>query len=264
MLERRPAATSQTWIRKWQDADRASRQCLRNAIQAFNEPFEGRVFSELPALLPDGTILYVGNSMPVRDLDTFFWSSARRVRILGNRGANGIDGIVSSALGASAGARERGGQRQQEPVLLVLGDLSFYHDLNGLLAARLHGLNLTVVLINNDGGGIFSFLPQAAYPEHFEQLFGTPTGLDFHLAVEMYGGHFHRVNSWEPFREAVLLGLHGGGLHVIEVATERTSNVKMHRQLWESIERAITEGPLESRKKGKAGIENEQRTGAGK
>src|SRR6266581_5259468 len=113
------------------------------------------------------------------------------------------------------------------------------YDLNGLLAARLYRLNLTIILINNDGGGIFSFLPQAAYPEHFEQLFGTPTGLDFRLAVEMYGGRFQRVENWESFRKAVNQGLHTGGLHVIEIPAERTSNVKMHRQLWEVVKKAI-------------------------
>ena len=95
------------------------------------------------------------------------------------------------------------------------------------------------MLINNDGGGIFSFLPQVAYPEHFEQLFGTPTGLDFRLAVEMYDGQFQKVASWEQFRKAVSRGLQTGGLHVIEVPTERTSNVKMHRQLWEAIEKSL-------------------------
>jgi 2-succinyl-5-enolpyruvyl-6-hydroxy-3-cyclohexene-1-carboxylate synthase len=197
------------------------------------ELFEGRVFTELANLVPDGTTLYVGNSMPVRDLDTFFWSSGRRVRMLGNRGTNGIDGVVSSALGASAGAG------QNKPTILVLGDLSFFHDLNGLLAARLHRLNLTIVLINNDGGGIFSFLPQAAYPEHFEQLFGTPTGLDFSLAVQMYGGEYQRVGSWEQFRKRIRRGLDSGGLHVIEVPTERASNVKKHRQLWEVVGNAL-------------------------
>src|SRR5207244_1537028 len=116
--------------------------------------FEGRVFTELASLLPHSTTLYTGNSMPVRDMDTFFWSSEQRIRVTGNRGANGVDGIVSSALGASAAAG------QHAPTVLVLGDLSFFHDLNGLLAARLHQLNLTIVLVNNDGGGIFSFLPQ--------------------------------------------------------------------------------------------------------
>ncbi|HXZ04943.1 MAG TPA: thiamine pyrophosphate-dependent enzyme, partial [Ktedonobacteraceae bacterium] len=185
-------------------------------------------------LLQDGTTLYVGNSMPVRDLDTFFWSSEQNIHVMGNRGANGIDGVISSALGVSAVAG-------QEPTVLVLGDLSFFHDLNGLLAARLHELNLTIILINNDGGGIFSFLPQAAYPEHFEQLFGTPTGLDFRPMVEMYGGRFQRVDSWEAFRKAVNLGLNSAGLDVIEIPTERSSNVNMHRQLWEVIKKAIAD-----------------------
>jgi 2-succinyl-5-enolpyruvyl-6-hydroxy-3-cyclohexene-1-carboxylate synthase len=171
----------------------------------------------------------------VRDLDTFFCSPRQSIRILGNRGANGIDGVVSSALGASAGLG------QEKPAVLVLGDLSFFHDLNGLLAARLHGLNLTIVLINNDGGGIFSFLPQAAYPEHFEQLFGTPTGLDFRPAVQMYGGQYQKVADWEQFRKSVQRGITAGGLHVIEVQTERASNVSMHRKLWEIVEQVLKE-----------------------
>jgi len=232
--EKQPSI-SQEWITTWQYADRVTRQTIQAAIQDFNEFFEGRVFTELVNLLPDGTTLYAGNSMPVRDLDTFFWSTRERLHIMGNRGANGIDGVVSSALGASVAAG------QNEPTILVLGDLSFFHDLNGLLAARLHGLNLTIVLINNDGGGIFSFLPQAAYPEHFEQLFGTPAGLDFRLAVQMYGGQYQKVESWEQFRRGVRQGMNTAGLHVIEVPTERAGNVKMHRQLWEVVGKALNE-----------------------
>jgi 2-succinyl-5-enolpyruvyl-6-hydroxy-3-cyclohexene-1-carboxylate synthase len=174
--------------------------------------------------------------MPVRDLDTFFWCNRRNICILGNRGANGIDGMVSSALGASAAASVSG---NNEPTVLVIGDLSFFHDLNGLLAAHLHRLNLVIVLINNDGGGIFSFLPQAAYPEHFEQLFGTPTGLDFRPAVQMYGGTFQRSETWEAFCNAMTQGMRAGGLHVVEVRTERASNVSMHRQLWKVVEEAL-------------------------
>jgi 2-succinyl-5-enolpyruvyl-6-hydroxy-3-cyclohexene-1-carboxylate synthase len=226
------------WCALWQEADRLARQALQAAIQDFDEPFEGRVFTELADLLPEHATMYVGSSMPVRDLDTFFWSSERRIRILSNRGANGIDGVVSSALGASAGAEQEG---PQGPAMLVIGDLSFFHDLNGLLAARLHGLDLTIVLINNDGGGIFSFLPQAAYPERFEQLFGTPTGLDFRLAVEMYGGVYHKPESWEQFRRQARQAMESGGLQVIEVATERSSNVRMHRQLWEVVGKTLNE-----------------------
>src|SRR5713226_764892 len=228
-------SVSQAWLTTWQDADKLTRQTLQHAIQDFNELFEGRVFTELAGLLPDGTTLYTGNSMPVRDLDTFFWCSEHRIRIMGNRGASGIDGVVSSALGASAGAGPN------EPTVLVLGDLSFFHDLNGLLAARLYQLDLIIVLINNDGGGIFSFLPQAAYPEHFEQLYGTPTSMDLRLAVQTYGGQYQKVESWAKFRKAVSQGLNTGGLHVIEIPTERTSNVKMHRQLWEEIGKTLKE-----------------------
>src|SRR5438105_2513417 len=191
----------EAWVTMWKEAVKVTRQTLQNAIQDFSEFFEGRVFTELAGLLPGGTTLYVGNSMPVRDLDTFFWSSEQHIRVMGNRGANGIDGIISSALGASAAAA------QHEPTVLVLGDLSFFHDLNGLLAARLHQLNLTIVLVNNDGGGIFSFLPQAAYPEHFEQLLWTPTELDFRLAVQMYGGQFQRAETWEQFSKTVMRGI---------------------------------------------------------
>jgi 2-succinyl-5-enolpyruvyl-6-hydroxy-3-cyclohexene-1-carboxylate synthase len=229
-------AIEEIWLSTWQRADKVTQQALQNTMQAFEEPFEGRVFTELASLLPDGATLYVGNSMPVRDMDTFFWPGNRRIRCMGNRGGNGIDGVISSALGASA-VKER-----DEPTVLVIGDLSFFHDLNGLLAARLHLLDLTIVLVNNDGGGIFSFLPQAAYPEHFEQLFGTPTGLDFRLAVQMYGGQFQLVETWEQFRKAVTRGISTGGLHVVEVKTERTSNVRMHRQLWQVIEKALEDG----------------------
>jgi 2-succinyl-5-enolpyruvyl-6-hydroxy-3-cyclohexene-1-carboxylate synthase len=107
--------------------------------------------------------------------------------VLGNRGASGIDGLISSALGTAAA--------ETGPVVLVLGDLAFYHDMNGLLAAGRHRVSATIVLLDNDGGGIFSFLPQAAYPEHFEALFGTPTGLDFRLAAELYGATFSRMDT---------------------------------------------------------------------
>lgn len=226
------------WTGTWRTADRATREALTAAISDFPALFEGRVFSELARLLPVRALLYVGNSMPVRDMDTFFWPGAPELRCLGNRGANGIDGVISSALGASAASGA------DESAVLVIGDLSFFHDLNGLLAARLHRLNLVVILVNNDGGGIFSFLPQAAYPEHFEQLFGTPTGLDFRPVVEMYGGSFQRITSWEEFHLALQSGLNAPGLHVIEVPTERASNVDMHRRLWQVAEQALAQDGL--------------------
>jgi 2-succinyl-5-enolpyruvyl-6-hydroxy-3-cyclohexene-1-carboxylate synthase len=126
-------------------------------------------------------------------------------------------------------------------VVLVIGELSFYHDLNGLLAARQHGLDLLVVLINNDGGGIFSFLPQAQLPsDTFERLFGTPHGLDFRPFVEGYGGRFVRIGTWPEFVAGVGDGLARGGLQVVEVPTERARNVALHRQVWGVVADALS------------------------
>lgn len=236
--ERQARRELSTWAEDWQKVDQVTRQALSAAINDFPDLFEGRVFTELAELLPSGSLLYTGNSMPVRDMDTFFWPQRAELLCLGNRGANGIDGVISSALGASAAGDP------SKPAVLVIGDLSFFHDLNGLLAARLHKLNLVIILVNNNGGGIFSFLPQAAYPEHFEQLFGTPTSLDFRPVVEMYGGTFTRIADWEAFRSAMRSGIAEGGLRVIEVPTERESNVAMHRQLWQVVGKALQQAGL--------------------
>jgi 2-succinyl-5-enolpyruvyl-6-hydroxy-3-cyclohexene-1-carboxylate synthase len=231
LSDRVPPRAPGAWWHTWQRANTQARRALEGFLQTVEEPFEGRVFRELEALLPDPCVLFVGNSMPVRDLDAFFPSTGKRVRMLANRGASGIDGVVSSALGAAAVS--------PQPVVLVLGDLSLYHDLNGLLAARRFGLDLLVVLLNNDGGGIFSFLPQAEHGEGFEELFGTPHGLDFQPAVETFGGRYRRAADWEEFREAVRDGLRSGGLTVVEVRTDRRRNVELHRQAWAAVREAL-------------------------
>jgi len=223
------------WTRTWKSLSARARAAMvafgDRADDGMNEP---AVFAELASLLPNGATLYAGNSMPVRDLDTFFPASERSVRFLANRGANGIDGVVSSALGASAVA--------DGPVVLVIGDLSFYHDMNGLLAANRHGLNATIVLVNNDGGGIFSFLPQAEHAAQFEELFGTPHGLDFRAACALYGIGHERTDSRAGFREAVARSMAAPEVQVIEVRTERDANVALHRAIWQDVSAATTEG----------------------
>lgn len=225
-------ANEEQWLSRWMQMSRLARQQLED--HSSKQPFfEGRVFVELASLLPDPCILFAGNSMPVRDLDAFFRSSAYRIHIAANRGANGIDGVVSSAVGHAAGS--------MIPLVLIIGDLSFYHDLNGLLATRKRALNLTIVVINNDGGGIFSFLPQAkqGHSERFEALFGTPTGLDFTSVVHMYDGDFIKVNTWQEFRKHVQHGINSQGLSVIQIDTNRQSNVLLHRRLFEQVQDTI-------------------------
>lgn len=225
----RPAADAKrdAWLAAWRSADQIARHTIEARLGILDELFEGKVFAELADLMPDGSTLYAGNSMPVRDLDSFFPGCDRSVRLLANRGASGIDGVVSSALGASAAGAD--------PLILAIGDISFYHDSNGLLAARQHGLNATIVLLNNDGGGIFSFLPQAAEAQHFETLFGTPHGLDFRSVAETYGVGFSRVTSWDAFRRAVRDGVEADGVSIVEVRTERSRNLMLHRQIWQDV-----------------------------
>ncbi len=225
------ASDDRSWAARWRAADTRAGEAITAYLERLDEPFEGKVFAELAALLPDGATIFAGNSMPVRDLETFLPAGAPALRCLSNRGANGIDGVVSSALGAAAAG--------DSPLVLVIGDLSFYHDLNGLLAARRHSVDATIVLLNNDGGGIFSFLPQAQLPAHFEELFGTPTGLDFQPAVEMYGCRFERAETWPAFRTAVSASLASPGVQVIELRTERTRNVALHRAAWDAVAEAV-------------------------
>ncbi|HEV7662211.1 MAG TPA: 2-succinyl-5-enolpyruvyl-6-hydroxy-3-cyclohexene-1-carboxylic-acid synthase [Chloroflexota bacterium] len=229
-----PARGPGEWHATWRRINAVARQAIERHLNSETDLSEPKVIAELQPLLPANAVVYAGNSMPVRDLDTFLRTDAAPIRCLSNRGANGIDGVISSALGASAaGAR---------PVVLLIGDVSFYHDLNGLLAARQHHLDLLVVLINNDGGGIFSFLSQAetaSVGEHFELLFGTPHGLDFRPFVEGYGGHFARADDWPMFLTAINDGLHQPGLRVIEVQTQRARNVAQHRAIWQTVAAAL-------------------------
>jgi 2-succinyl-5-enolpyruvyl-6-hydroxy-3-cyclohexene-1-carboxylate synthase len=224
------------WSRPWLSAERSARNAITTFFHDRNDLSEPAVFVDLADLLPEQTTLFVGNSMPIRDCDTFFGSGSTTVTISGNRGANGIDGLVSTGLGlAAAGA---------EPAVLVLGDLSLYHDSNGLLAARLHQLNATIVLINNDGGGIFSFLPQATEQDSFEQLFGTPHGFDFRPLAELYGTDFIRVADRPAFRAALQAALTTDGLHIIEVRTDRAENVALHRAIWPQVSNALERAGL--------------------
>ena len=239
---RLPSPSGDTRLGDWLAADRVADAALRDwlaGVESRGEAFEGAPFAHLGELLPDGAILWAGSSMPVRDLDAWLAGSARAIRPLANRGANGIDGVVSSALGAAAAGAG--------PVALVVGDLSFLHDLGALVAAKLHDLSATIVLLNNDGGGIFSFLPQAAaeapeagLPEHFEELFGTPHGVSFGPIVEALGARHLTVDAGE-LRAALAESVATPGVDVLELRTQRARNVELHREAAEAAALALAE-----------------------
>ncbi|WP_238985127.1 2-succinyl-5-enolpyruvyl-6-hydroxy-3-cyclohexene-1-carboxylic-acid synthase [Bacillus kwashiorkori] len=218
------------WNDKWVELN----HFVKNASKIINESEdsinEGKIFHLLSSLLPDEATVVIGNSMPIRDADSFFQYTKKKIKLLANRGVNGIDGVVSTALGTSV---------IEKNTYLVIGDLSFYHDLNGLLAAKLHHLKLTIILINNNGGGIFSLLPQKQHPNHFETLFGTPTDLQYEYAVKMYDGTYFSVENWHEFAKAMKVSEENTGLTVIEVFTNREENANLRRNYWDYVSQEI-------------------------
>lgn len=217
------------WLRLWQTVNGATKDALAS-VRDEAELSEGKLFALLADMMPLESTLFVGNSMPIRDLDTFFLNNGKGIQTIANRGANGIDGVVSTALGVSTVSKN---------TVLAIGDLSFFHDMNGLLAAKLQKQNITILLVNNDGGGIFSFLPQANEREHFETLFGTPHGLDFSHTAQLYGGKYNKVQNWDEFEKVFTESFEIQGLKIIEVPTERESNLQKHRNLWSFVSQEI-------------------------
>ena len=211
------------WLRAWQAADRSARAALDELLDGWETLFEGRVARDVVDALPDGATLAVASSMPVRDVEAFARPRSG-LRYLSNRGANGIDGFVSTVLGAATAATG--------PTVALLGDLCFLHDANGLLGAAGRGVDATFVVLDNDGGGIFSFLPQAELPEHFELLFGTPHGVDLVALCGMHGVTVERVEKATEVVPAVDAGVAAGGVRCVIVPTDRADNVARHREAW--------------------------------
>jgi 2-succinyl-5-enolpyruvyl-6-hydroxy-3-cyclohexene-1-carboxylate synthase len=224
-----------SWPERWQAAGRRARRAIEEALvhetadgarpadAVAVRVFEAHAVAALARVLPAGAILYVGNSLAVRALDAFWPLDAPAVRVLLNRGANGIDGFASSVLGAAAAD-------PTVPVVGLCGDLSFYHDLNGLLAAHRDGVRATLVVLNNDGGGIFDHLPIARYRAGFETLFATPHGLDFAAAAAMYGCSFERVASVQELAAAVTRALAGPRASVVELRIDRGASLAAWRE----------------------------------
>jgi 2-succinyl-5-enolpyruvyl-6-hydroxy-3-cyclohexene-1-carboxylate synthase len=214
------------WLEEWRGADRATARAIAEVLGAegLSEP---RVAAELGVRLPPDATLVVASSMPVRDVETFFPARDAPPRVLANRGANGIDGTVSTAFGvAASGAR----------TVLLIGDVALAHDIGGLIAAGRLGLDLTIVLLHNDGGGIFHFLPVAQEGAAFEEHIATPHGLDFAHAARLYGLKHELVRTPESFRAALD---EAGGATIIEVRTDRATNVDLHRRVWHAVLQSV-------------------------
>jgi 2-succinyl-5-enolpyruvyl-6-hydroxy-3-cyclohexene-1-carboxylate synthase len=238
------------WLARWRSADEIAAESIVGVLGGgLCEP---RVAAELGVLMPQDSTLFVASSMPVRDIETFWPVRDDPPRVLCNRGANGIDGIVSSAFGAAAD--------DSGPVVLLIGDVALAHDVGGLLAARRLGLKLTIVLLDNGGGGIFDFLAvaESAFARSQEpgardgaangqgdrdiytRHIATPTGLDFADAARLYGLDHERVEDVPSFRSALERAFASERSGIVEIRGDRRENVQLHARVWQAVSLALS------------------------
>ncbi|MEB8125422.1 2-succinyl-5-enolpyruvyl-6-hydroxy-3-cyclohexene-1-carboxylic-acid synthase [Staphylococcus succinus] len=207
------------WLQKWQSLEKHAQAEVKDYLRTATD--EAVYVSNVLDKLTSQDALFVSNSMPIRDVDNLFMDC--EAEVYANRGANGIDGVVSTALGMAV----------HKNITLLIGDLAFYHDMNGLLMSKLNDINLNIILLNNDGGGIFSYLPQKEAAEsYFERLFGTPTGLNFEHTALLYDFAFDRFESIESFKYTELSKF---GAHIYEIMTHREDNRKQHLKLYKKL-----------------------------
>lgn len=213
------------YLEEWQQNQEIAIKNIKRYVE--KESDEGAVVRKILEQLPDSSDLFVSSSMPIRDIDTFLTPTSKDIQIFANRGANGIDGVMSTALGFSQG-------RVNREMFLLIGDLAFLHDVNALIATRYQTCKITIVVLNNDGGGIFSYLSQSTVKEYYEDLFGTPTALQFKEVADMYDMEYIRVENLLQL-DKIFETSSRNPLRLVEVMTDRTENVKAHRRLWEEI-----------------------------
>jgi 2-succinyl-5-enolpyruvyl-6-hydroxy-3-cyclohexene-1-carboxylate synthase len=208
-------ATSSPWLDAWRAADAAAAEGIAAAIgDGLSEPAVARAL----AALPPQTTVFTASSMPVRDVETFWPALDAPPRVLAHRGANGIDGTLAAAFGAAAaGAR----------VVAHLGDVALAHDIGALLTAKRLDVALTIVLVDNAGGGIFDFLPVATQRDAYEEHVATPTGLEAERVAALFGLTYEPVHALDQIREAPGTLLH--------VRTDRAENVALHRRVWQEV-----------------------------
>jgi len=219
-----------SWLALWQTADHEAHGGLSAALRSEAFPNEPAIARAVWEAAPTGATIYAGSSMPIRDLDSFAGAPRGDIAVLANRGANGIDGLLSTAMGAAASDGRR--------VIVLAGDLSVFHDVGSLGTLADMDLPVTIIAVNNDGGGIFHFLPQATdlEPDRFETVFGTPHGRSLVPIAEAFGIPSHTVDAEEDLRRAIPLSR---GPSLIEITTSRFDNVTVHDRLRAAVREAV-------------------------
>jgi 2-succinyl-5-enolpyruvyl-6-hydroxy-3-cyclohexene-1-carboxylate synthase len=220
----------------WAAMIQATEATCQRVIQSYCQDhfFEGAVVAAVVSALPAGARLVIGNSLPVRHLDQFGAPSNQSISVFGNRGASGIDGVTSTALGIAAAS--------DAPLVLITGDVAFYHDMNGLLAIRQHNLrNVTIVLLNNNGGSIFRRLPIAKFEPPFTSLFLTPHNLDFAPVAQLYGLGYVQATERIGFQTAFAQSVNSNQPTLIEVQTDGTADYQHQQKVVQQVMNAVRE-----------------------
>lgn len=220
--------SSDAFHRDWRERSHRARLIANQVLDANENLNEPGLARHVARLLPSEHGLFLGNSMPIRDMDTFGdWPEDRSVPVGANRGASGIDGLLGSALGMAIGL--------DRPVTAIVGDLSLLHDVNSLAQIANHRPPVIVIVVNNDGGGIFHFLPIVHRTDHFEQYFATPHGLNLQHAAQLFRLDYHCPSTWFDFERSYRESCERQQPALIEVRTDRRENLLLHRQIEQAI-----------------------------
>ncbi|MFC7686737.1 2-succinyl-5-enolpyruvyl-6-hydroxy-3-cyclohexene-1-carboxylic-acid synthase [Ureibacillus sp. GCM10028918] len=219
---------SEAYLEQWRKSEDIALKHIRNHSKL--EQDEGAAVRYLIENLPNESDLFVSSSMPIRDIDTFLLPTDKDIQVFANRGANGIDGVMSTALGFSQARKKR-------EMYLLIGDLAFLHDVNALIATRYQSCKINIIVFNNDGGGIFSYLAQSTVKEYYEDLFGTPTALSFADVAKMYEMEYVQIKDFNEIEK--LSEPQNNPLRLVEIFTDRQQNVLSHRKLWQRIHEGL-------------------------
>jgi len=231
VIEALPPIDRRAWRDEWVEAGKKATVAIAASLVS-TPVHEGHIVRAFAAKLPDPAQVFIGSSMPIRAADSFWPYAKAKQSFYGNRGASGIDGLVSTGLGLAAAA-------PTTPTVLLLGDLSLYHDMNGLWALRRHGIRATVVVCDNNGGGVFNFLPQAQHTDVFEEIFATPLGLDFAQVARLYGLVYSPVSERSGLEPAIADALGAQSSTMVVVRFKREDSVSGHRLCWEAAASAL-------------------------
>ncbi|HYL08211.1 MAG TPA: 2-succinyl-5-enolpyruvyl-6-hydroxy-3-cyclohexene-1-carboxylic-acid synthase, partial [Candidatus Udaeobacter sp.] len=231
LLDALPPVDRSGWREQWVSAGKRASAAMAATLVS-TPVHEGHVVRALSTRLPENGQVFIGSSMPIRAADSFWPLTRPQQRFFANRGASGIDGLVSTGLGVATG-------RSTVPTVLLLGDLSLYHDMNGLWALQRHGIRATVVVCDNNGGGIFNFLPQSEHPDVFEEIFATPLGLDLSQVARLYGLVYSPVTDRSGLEPAIADAIAAPTPTMVVVRFKREDSVSGHRLCWEAAASAL-------------------------